>query len=53
MQNQYLIRDRYVAIVDGLRLQKHEFANNLSIGYKLKQIIQVTDNPILLIYKEE
>lgn len=53
MQNLYFNRERYVAIVDRLRLKNLEFANNQSIGYKLNQITEVTDNPVLLIYKEK
>jgi len=53
MQNLYFKRDRYVAIADRLRLKTHEFENNQSIGYKLNQVTEVTDNPVLLIYKEK
>ena len=53
MQNLYYTHDRYIAIVDAIRLQNYEFKNMQSIGYRLKLNSKVTDNPILLIYKEK
>jgi hypothetical protein len=53
MQNTYFKPDRYVAIIDVVRLHNHGFDNKQSLGFKLKQNSKVTDNPTLLIYKEK
>jgi hypothetical protein len=53
MQNTFLGEDRLIAIADVVKLHGHDFKNKNSIGYKLKENSKVTDNPILLIYKEK
>ncbi len=53
MQNTYYGQDRLIAVADLLRLHNHAFLDNRTIGFKIKQITKMTDNPVLLIYKEK
>ena len=53
MQNTYYGQDRLIAIANVLKLHDHAFIDEKTSGFELKQKTKVTDNPVLLIYKEK
>lgn len=51
-QNQYDDADYIIALTYPFKILEHDFENKNSIGSKLKEVVNETDNPILLVYKE-
>lgn len=53
IQTSYYGRDRLIAISDPVDILSHDYEDEKSMGFILKQKVKETDNPILVIYKEK